>query len=125
MSLRLIIFFVLLASFAAYDYMAFAPPGCANPGYKQINIHYGPSEIKVTPHQKNVIAGDALRFNLIGPAGTSVTVSPKNPLHTWLAGSGSSSKFYVCVPPGEPSDFYKYKVTVTGVGYLDPVVRIL
>jgi hypothetical protein len=126
MSLRLIAFFVLLVIFAAYDYMTFMPPppGCANPGYKQINIVRGPSQIVVTPHRKDVYAGDALRFNITGPGSQKVVVSPKVPANSWPS-FGSYSTVVVCVPAGTPSGDYEYKVTVIGVGYLDPIVRIL
>ena len=126
MSLRLIVFFVLLVVFAAYDYMAFAPPppGCANPGYKQINIVRGDSQIVITPHQKDVYAGDALRFNLTGPGSQTVTVAPKNAANSWPNFS-SSSTVVLCVPAGTLSGIYKYEVTVNGVGYIDPIVRIL
>ncbi len=126
MSLRLIAFFVLLVIFAAWDHMKFAPPppGCANPGYQHINIIRGKSEIKVTPHRKDVYAGDALRFNITGPGSQKVVVSPKVAANTWPS-FGSYSTVVVCVPAGTPSGDYEYKVTVIGVGYLDPVVRIL
>ena len=85
MSLRLIIFFVLLVAFAAYDYVAFAPPppGCANPGYRQITIVRGDSQIVVTPHRKDVYAGDALRFIIGGPGSQTVTIAPKNAANSW------------------------------------------
>lgn len=124
MSLRLITFFILLIILAAYDFMAFSPAGCTNPGLNQINISYGPSKIHVTPHRKNVYAGDTLRFNLIGPGGKTITVAPKSALNSWPDMSSSSS-FEVCVPAGTPSGDYGYEVKVPGVGYLDPVVRIL
>ena len=127
MIVRLAVFFVLLLALATYDYLAFAPPGCTNPGYKQINIKYGPSLLQVTPHRKDVYAGDALRFNIIssgGLGGKTVTVSPKDPAVSWPDKS-SSSTFVVCVPAATLSGDYKYKVEISDVGELDPVVRIL
>ncbi len=126
MSLRLIAFFVLLVIFAAWDHMKFAPPppGCANPGYQHINIIRGKSEIKVTPHRKDVYAGDALRFNITGTGSQTVVVSPKVTTHSWPTFS-STGTVVVCVPASTPSGDYEYKVTVIGVVYLYQLVRIL
>lgn len=104
--------------------------GCpgSHPAMTNMTIVYNPAGIHVSPPLANGHKGGVLRFNLFGAFGTNVSVMGKPgtlPDPSWISGSGSNLKFYVCVPPEQGDGYYRYNVVVDGIGVLDPIVRIL
>lgn len=123
---------------------------CAAPQYNEIecsgppqgppvNVHYGDSQLKVTPPIFKVKKQNKIKFQLIpdkkpsDPAGVNystvtVTIEAKNPTaHPWLKASGNDEDdgdLVVCVPGNAQNGVVEYLVRVDEVGTLDPRVEI-
>ena len=87
------------------------------------------TEIKVNPPNARPYLGNVLKFNLVGDKDTMVTIEGKSsdPESSWISGSGTGAAgpIFVCVKPDlEEERTYTYKITVDGVGILDPEVTI-
>jgi hypothetical protein len=116
----------LVASVAllSFKLWAAAPHSCAGSGTRTLTIIYNAAGIHVSPPEKTVQAGNILRFNLFGTSGKLVSVSGKSSGASWISGSGSNLKFYVCVPGDQPDGDYNYRVEAEGSPPLDPVITI-
>lgn len=101
---------------------------CPDPPVTPVTINFKKNtEIKVNPPNAQPYLGNVLKFNLVGDEGTMVTVEGKasDPDAAWISASGSGGPLYVCVHDGLVEDqTYTYKITVDGVGVLDPEVTV-
>ena len=97
---------------------------CAMTGITPVNVHYGPSNLSVTPDNARVKQGRALRFHLQGQSSALVTVLSQDKDCSWLSGSGTST-FDVCVPEDAQLGKCKYVLSVKGVGTLDPHAEVI
>jgi len=121
-----------------------SPPAPANNctnqhGAQPINIHYGDSQLKVTPPLYKVHKNKFLKFKLIadnvaGPGGldygaVTVTVRSKDSkTNQWINTSGSENKgavLTVCMPADQPLGVVEYLVDVDKVGTLDPRAEVI
>ena len=109
---------------------------CPVAGSKLVTVHYGDSQIKVTPANVRIHQGKMLNFKLNGEnkAGDPVGVNYKDVAVTivgkttegkswlWVVGSDNATgTLSVCVPEGEERVVeYSYLVKVDKVGVLDP-----
>jgi hypothetical protein len=109
---------------------------CPVDGSKQVMVHYGDSQIKVTPANVEIHQGKMLKFNLNGeksggdPVGVNyedvaVTIKGKTTegkSWLWVVGSESvTGTLSVCAPEGADRTVeYSYIVEVDKVGVLDP-----
>lgn len=124
--LLLILFTVLLAQ------TQLAVANCG--GTQPVNVHYGDSEIRVTPVKVRVKRGSRIRFEL-KPKGshhrdTVVTIKAKDPdTGAWIDISGNArdnvDRLDVCVPVDQAKGVYEYWVEVDGVGKLDPRADVI
>lgn len=101
---------------------------CIDPPPTPITINFKKnSEIKVSPPNARPYLGNVLKFKLVGDSGTLVTIEGKasDPASSWISGSGKGEFIRVCVKKDLIEErTYKYKITVDGVGVLDPEVTI-
>lgn len=103
---------------------------CPEPPPTPITINFTKNtEIKVNPPNAKPHLGNVLKFNLVGDEDTLVTLEgkPSDPESSWISGSGKGKDgpIYICVKPDlEEERTYVYKITVDGVGVLDPEVTI-
>ena len=109
---------------------------CPVSGFKQVMVHYGDSQIRVTPANVRIHQGKMLKFKLNGEnnAGDPVGVDYKDVAVTimgkttegkkwlWVVGSESvTDTLSVCAPEGADREVeYSYLVKVDKVGVLDP-----
>ncbi|MBT8047937.1 MAG: hypothetical protein HKN57_01055 [Xanthomonadales bacterium] len=118
------------------------PPSPSNdctdePGSQPVNIHYGDSQIKVTPALYTIKTNKNLKFRLIadnvnGPgnldyATVLVTIEGKDGLNQWINTSGKengTNPLVVCVPDFQQDRVVSYLVKVEEVGVLDPRVDV-
>ena len=120
----------MLAAAVAMSGCAVGPStdDCPDPPVTPITINFKKNnEIRVRPPNARPYLGNVLKFNLVEDTGTLVTVEGKSddPDSSWISGSGSGRHFYVCVKDDlEEERTYSYKITVDGVGVLDPEVTI-
>jgi hypothetical protein len=113
---------------------------CADdPGAQPINIHYGDSQIKVTPPLYKVHKNKNLKFKLLadnqaGPDNldygkVTVTISSKDTAtNTWINTSGTKDKdgtLVACMPTSQPLGVVEYLVEVDKVGQLDPRADVI
>jgi len=107
------------------------------PGSQPINIHYGDSQIKVTPPLYTINTKKKLKFRLIadnvkGPdkldyATVKVTIKSKDSSNNWINTSGTengTNPLVVCVPDFQANRTVTYLVEVDKVGVLDPRVDV-
>jgi hypothetical protein len=99
---------------------------CPDPPITKVNIHFKKnSEIRVVPPNAKPHLRNVLEFKLHGDEGTQVTVEGKDGESSWIKGSNSGDSIFVCVKNDLIVDrTYTYKVTVDGVGVLDPEVTV-
>lgn len=101
---------------------------CTDPPVTPITINFTKnSEIKVNPPNARPYLGNVLKFNLVGDKDTLVTIEGKSsdPDSAWISASGKGGPLYVCVSDDLVEEqTYTYKITVDGVGILDPEVTI-
>ena len=120
----------LLGAAVAMSGCAVGPstPDCPDPPPTPITINFKKnSGITVSPPNARPYLGNVLKFNLVGDSGTLVTIEGKasDPDSSWISGSGTKGPIFVCVKGDlEEERTYKYKITVDGVGILDPEVTI-
>jgi hypothetical protein len=108
------------------------PVACSTTQTTHIKIHYGNSEIKVTPKGLNVKRNRNFEIRLHPDAGyedKNVTVLGKTADSIWINGSGNvtggTDKIVICVPDSTIIDEkYYYHVIVQDVGQLDPHVKV-
>lgn len=109
---------------------------CPVAGSKLVTVHYGDSQIKVTPANVKIHQGKMLNFKLNGEnkAGDPVSVDYEDVAVTimgkttegkswlWVVGSeNATGTLSVCAPEGEDREVeYSYLVKVDKVGVLDP-----
>jgi hypothetical protein len=112
---------------------------CSDQGGQPVNIHYGDSQIKVTPPLYKVHKNKYLKFKLIadnqpGPGGldyatVTVSVKSKNPLtNQWINVSGTEADqgtLSACMPTTQPEGVVEYLVEVQHVGKLDPRAEVI
>jgi hypothetical protein len=104
-----------------------AESGC---GHKPGNLHHGPSKLELTPHTVEICPGYEFKIRIVKPIGkgeAKTTAKPLNPdVKTWLdqKNDQDSQEIVIPVPAGTPYGDYDYEVWVTGVGMLDPRVRV-
>lgn len=100
---------------------------------RQVTIHYGDSEIRVTPPVIELQRADELKFRLrpdkkasdeVDYDAVMVKVYGKTADDDWIDVSGSSDStggsMGVCVPSNQARDTYRYYVEVANVGKIDP-----
>jgi len=104
-----------------------------------VNIHYGDSQLKVTPPLYKVHKNKYLKFKLIadnqaGPgnldyATVKVTINSKDPLtNKWINVSGTKKAdgtLLACMPTSQPEGVVEYLVEVEKVGQLDPRAEVI
>lgn len=113
-----------------------APGTCPGPSSSSVKVHYGDSELRVTPaiqkvHRKgnftlrlqpNRRASDTVDYNTV-----TVTVAGKSGA-AWIDSKSTtyndSDTLEWCVPENQASGDYYYEVTVMDVGNLDPRVHV-
>ena len=141
--MRNILILIALPLLMACAYAPMNESACSASTGNPIKIHYGDSQIKVTPPKYNVKKGEKLNFKLLadpgkGPDGLdykTVTVSivakdTKN--KNWLNLSGkddgpANNVLTACMPesqPTGPDKVISYMVKVEKVGELDPRVEV-
>ncbi|MDX1404776.1 MAG: hypothetical protein R3192_09570 [Woeseiaceae bacterium] len=132
---------VLLASFSMVACVTTPREGCVGArNARQATIHYGDSELRVTPPVLNVKRTSDFTVklnpsNARGPNGidyANVTVTvvgkPEDEYqvnNSWIvekSASGKNGEMYWCAP--NTVDVYYYEVTVDEVGMLDPRVDV-
>lgn len=109
---------------------------CEGPSSRHVTIHYGDSELRVTPPVREVhrrgnftlrLQPDSKESDLVDFEDVSVTVKGKTGAD-WITEKSEkhneSRTITYCVPADEPEEYQMYEVTVEGVGTLDPRVRI-
>lgn len=94
----------------------------------RINIIFGKGQIVAQPARADIYQGTNLEVNPIDldqPTNPrEVTISPKEDMPGWLAGSGKAAfDIPVPQPAGAIEQIFSYRVE-TDVGYLDPEVII-
>ncbi len=117
-------------------------PYCEGPRSNSVTIHYGDSELTVTPKVANVRRnGDFVlklqpRKRNNDPAGVdynavNVTVVGKTaddktwiPSQTESYNSAANNQIVYCVPSGQALKVYEYEITVVKVGKLDPRAKV-
>ncbi len=105
---------------------------CGGPA-RQVTIHYGDSQIRVSPPVINLARAEELRFRLRPDKKASdevdfdtilVTVKGKTDDADWIDLSGTyddtGGYMGVCVPDDIEIKVYKYLVDVNTVGEIDP-----
>ena len=109
---------------------------CKGPKTRPANLHYGDSELRVTPPVKTVHRGGNFSLRLrpntaASHGGVDVTVVGKTANDQTLIDSRTESyksatdrRIVWCVDENQPLGEYSYKVTVPGVGTLDPRVDV-
>ena len=106
-------------------------------GSQPVNIHYGDSQIKVTPPLYTINTKKNRKFRLIadnvkGPgnldyAKVKVTIKSKDSSNNWINTSGTengTNPLVVCVPDFQADRIVTYLVEVEDVGVLDPRVDV-
>lgn len=103
---------------------------CPNSGVTPVNIRHQSQDrmvkIQIAPKLAEVDAGDKVRIRIreADPPAT-VTITGKDAQSSWLNSSSTGGDIEVCVPSGAPSGtVYRYKVEVSGIGMIDPEVRV-
>ncbi len=110
-----------------------------DPGARPINIHYGDSQIKVTPPLYKVHKNKNLKFKLLadnqaGPGNldygkVKVTIRSKDAAtNTWINTSGTEDKegtLVACMPTTQPLGVVEYLVDVEKIGRLDPRAEVI
>jgi hypothetical protein len=107
---------------------------------KKVTIHYGDSEIWLTPQIVNVKRQQELQFNLnpkrrptdpVDYRDMKVTIKGKatEPDAAWINLGPESYKdnggvMALCVPAGQATKTYRYLVNIEEVGELDPRAKV-
>ena len=106
-----------------------APAVCNQTQVDHVLIHFADSKLFVTPPKYVAHQGRNFKISFINPAtlnGSDVTISSATP---WLNGTGNKAggthPIVICVPDNAILTDHKYTVTVTGVGSLDPRVKVV
>jgi hypothetical protein len=105
-----------------------------------VNVHYGDSQLKVTPPIFTIPRKTKIKFNLLpdkkpatDPAGVDydlveVTIKSKDLYaHPWLQTSGTNDadgNLVVCVPSNATLGVMEYLIQVDEVGTLDPRAEV-
>ena len=130
-TIRTVVFLVALSLSCGCASVAPADSKCPDATLKKITIVYQRhNKITVAPSVRRVDPGDAIEYNVTGPASRNFKAkgtSGPGP-YGWLdvtgeGGPGGISNI-VCVPAGQLTGDYEYMIEIDNVGKLDPVVRV-
>ncbi len=123
---------VVLSSCAAgpRDNSSYGPTGqCSNGNLK---FHVGHAYLNVTPRNKCARRGETVTATIQEHGGFTVDMdkvemAPKQGGNSWLAEKNDSDRLEITftVPNNQAFADYGYLLKVTGVGQLDPVVRVV
>lgn len=89
---------------------------------QRITIHANPGtgDINVTPPVLNAKKGCGLEINVPRDHTTAIISSAAG----WLNASSGGETIYIDIPEDTANGDYKYDVDISGVGRLDPIVRV-